>query len=103
GPTDNDDVDNGKADGQQIDVILPDQGEGGIGTLLIPGSVAMIENCKNPDNAKKLIDFICTPTVEKELIGQRYLGYSVRDVTGVKAMNVDYVECAHQMKHAVEL
>ena len=103
GLTDNDDVNNAKADGQPIDGILPDQGENGIGTLLIPGTVALIKNAQHQDNAKKLIDFICRQEIEKELIAQHYLAYSVRDTNSVKAMNVDYVQAAHQMKHAVEL
>ena len=103
GPTDNDDVNNGKADGQQIDGVLPDQGEGGIGTLLIPGSVALIKNCQHEENARKLIDFICQPSTEQNLIARRYLGYSVRDTGKVKAMDVDYVQVARAMKPAVEL
>src|SRR5207247_1702756 len=68
GLTDNDDINNAKAEGRPIDGVVPDQGNGGIGTLLIPGTVALVKNCKHPENAKKLIDFICDPAVEKELI-----------------------------------
>src|SRR5205814_48501 len=66
GLTDNDDVNNAKSDGQPIDGVLPDQGDRGVGTLLIPGAVALVKGCKRPDNAKKLIEFICEPAVEKE-------------------------------------
>ncbi len=103
GPTDNDDISNAKADGQQIDGVLPDQGADGIGTLLIPGSVALVRNCQHEENAKKLIDFVCQPSTEQNLIAGRYLGYSVRDAGKVKGMDVDYVQVAHAMKPAVEL
>jgi iron(III) transport system substrate-binding protein len=101
GPTDNDDVNNAKSEGQPLDGVVPDQD--GIGTLLIPGTVALIHDCPHPENAKKLIDFICDPAIEKELIAGRYLAYSVRDTGGVKGMDVDYVQVAHAMKEAVEL
>jgi iron(III) transport system substrate-binding protein len=102
GPTDNDDINNAKAEGQPIDGVLPDQGPDGFGTLLIPGTVALINNCQHPNNARRLIDFICDRSVEKELIDGHYLAYSVRDTSRVKAMDVDYVQVAHGMKHAVE-
>ena len=102
GPTDNDDINNAKSEGQPIDGVIPDQDDGGIGTLLIPGAVALVHGCKNADNAKKLIDFICDPAVEKELIAGRFLACSVRDTSGVKGMDVDYAAVAHDMKHAVE-
>jgi iron(III) transport system substrate-binding protein len=101
GPTDNDDVNNAKSECQPLDGVVPDQE--GVGTLLIPGTVALIHNAQHPDNAKKMIDFICDPAIEKELIAGRYLAYSVRDTGGVKGMDVDYVRVAHAMKEAVEL
>jgi iron(III) transport system substrate-binding protein len=101
GLTDNDDINNAKADHQPIDGILPDQDN--TGTLLIPGAVALIDHCQHPDNARKLIHFICDPAVEKELIANRFLVGSVREAGNVKAMDVDYVKAAHEMKHAVEV
>lgn len=101
GPTDNDDVANGKADGQKIDGIVPDQS--GDGTLLMPTTIALVQGGPNTENGKKLIDFLLAPAVEKELIDGRYLAYSVRDAEKhVKAMDVDYVQVAHQLRSAVE-
>ena len=53
--------------------------------------------------AKKLIDFLAGGAVEKRLLEEHYLGYSVRTVIPIKALNVDYVECAHKMRRAIEL
>jgi iron(III) transport system substrate-binding protein len=103
GLTDNDDINNAKSEGQPINLIVPDQGAGDVGALLIPGTIALVSGAPHPEHAKKLIDFLCRPEVEKELIAGRYLAYSVRDTGNVKAMEVDYVEVAHRMKHAVEM
>ena len=100
GLSDNDDINNAKNDGQAVASILPDQD--GAGTLLIPTRIALVKGAPHPDDAKKLIDFLCDPAIEKELIAGRFLAYSVRDTGNVRAMDVDYVECAHQMRHAIE-
>lgn len=101
GLTDNDDVQNAKAQGQQVDGVVPDQD--GDGTLLIPTTVALVKGGPNAENAKKLIDFLFDPAVEMELIDGRYLAYSVRSLDKqVKAMDVDYVKVAHRMRKAVE-
>ena len=102
GPTDNDDVADGKEEKQPIDGVIPDQRDGEPGTLLIPGSIALMHGASHPAAAKQLIDFLCDASIEKELIDAHYLGYSVRAEIPVKAMDVDYVQCAHQMRHAIE-
>lgn len=103
GPTDNDDVSDGKEQKQPIDGVIPDQGSDEPGTLLIPGSIALMHGAKHPDAAKKLIDFLASTAIEKELIDAHYIGYSVRGPISVKAMDVNYTECAHNMRHAIEL
>ena len=102
GPTDNDDVTEGKENKEPIDGVLPDQAEGEPGTLVIPGSIALMKGCQHPDAAKKMIDFMCDAQIERELMDAGYLGYSVRHEIPVKTMAVSYVECAHQMRHAIE-
>jgi len=103
GPTDNDDVSDGKEQKQPIDGVIPDQGAAEPGTLLIPGSIALMRGAQHPETAKQLIDFLADASIEKELMDAHYIGYSVRSPIPVKAMNVNYAECAHQMRHAVEL
>jgi iron(III) transport system substrate-binding protein len=104
GPTDNDDIANGIAEGMKLQSVVPDQQEGGIGTLLIPTTVALVKGAPNAENARKLIDFLLAQDVEKELIDGRYLAFSVRDSAAkARAMDVDYVQVAHQMKRATEL
>jgi iron(III) transport system substrate-binding protein len=69
GFTDTDDYNVARVDSQNypVDCIYPDQGEGELGTLVIPNSVCMIKNCRNSETAKKLIDFILSPEVEEKL------------------------------------
>lgn len=61
-----------------------------------------MKGCGHSDAAKKLIDYMCDAKIEQELIDVGYLGYSVRRDIPVTAMKVSYVECAHQMRHAIE-
>jgi len=102
GPTDNDDVSNSKADGQQIDGILPDQGPGEDGTLLIPSTIALINGAPHSENGKKLMDFLTDPAVERELIDERYFVCSIRNPEKIRSMDVSYEECARQMRTAIE-
>ncbi|HYO07372.1 MAG TPA: extracellular solute-binding protein [Tepidisphaeraceae bacterium] len=102
GTTDNDDVNNARADNRPIDAVLPDQSPDGVGTLLIPSTIALIDNAPHPDNGRKLIDFLCDPAVEKELIAGRFFAYSARESGKVKAMDVDYAKVAKELRPAVE-
>ena len=102
GPTDSDDVANGKAEGLKIDAVVPDQD--GMGTLLIPTTVGLVNGAPHAEEGKKLIDFLLRPEVEKQLIEGRFLAYSVRTAEKeVKAMDVDYAEVAANMRKAVEV
>jgi iron(III) transport system substrate-binding protein len=67
GFTDTDDFNVARVDGHPVAVVYPDGGEGQMGTLVIPNTVAMIKGCPHPDAAKKLIDFILSPEVEERL------------------------------------
>ena len=53
--------------GHPTDIVVPGQGEGGMGTLLIPNSVLIVKDAKNLENAKKLVDFILSTEVESKL------------------------------------
>ena len=58
GLTDNDDVDNALAAGGRIRMVLPDQQQGGLGTLAIPCTVGLVAGAKHPEEAKKLVDYL---------------------------------------------
>ncbi len=101
GLTDNDDVAAAQANGGKIEAVLPDQPA--FGTLMIPTTVGLVAGATHADGAKQLIDHLLSPDVERQLLEQKFVAWSVRDVaTGkVKAMDVDLREVAKQMPRAV--
>jgi iron(III) transport system substrate-binding protein len=66
GLTDTDDACSAWQDGAPVAVKLPDQE--GMGTLLIPGSVAMIKGAPHPTQARQLIDYLLSPAVARKLV-----------------------------------
>jgi iron(III) transport system substrate-binding protein len=106
GLTDNDDVDNVLRERGRVRMVLPDQAEGGIGTLMIPCTVAMVKGAPRPQNAKTLIDYLLSAEVEKRLIDAKFARYSVRGDSSaaekVKPMKVDYRAVAKVLPHAAK-
>jgi iron(III) transport system substrate-binding protein len=62
--TDTDDYHVGAQHGQPIACVFPDQEPGGLGTMLIPNSVALIKGGPDPDGARRLIDKILAESTE---------------------------------------
>ena len=103
GLTDNDDVDNALREGGKIKAIVPNQAGGDeTGTLLIPCTVGLVNGAKHAADAKKLVDYLLSPEVEKKMLEQKFALQSVRDSSGIKKMRVDYVEAARAMPRAIE-
>ena len=50
-----------RREGAPVDLIYPDQGDGQIGTLVIPLAVAATKYAPRPNVAKAFIDFVLTP------------------------------------------
>ncbi len=110
GLTDTDDANVGIKAGLPMEIVLPDQE--GMGTLVIPNTVAMVADCPHPKQARALIDYLLSAGVEQALAEslavQMPLGRGVTTRPGflsldrIKAMKVDYDEIADQMKPAAE-
>lgn len=108
--TDTDDANGAIAAGAPVRMIYPDQGEGQLGTLVIPNTVVLIRNGPNPEQAKRLIDHICSREVEAWLArsagAQMPLRAGIRphsrqfDFTRIKAMAVDWERVADQLEAA---
>jgi iron(III) transport system substrate-binding protein len=110
GLTDTDDAHGAMLDGKPVDVAIPD-GE----ALLIPNTVAMVKGCPHPEAAKKLIDYLLSPAVERELAAARSaqipLGNDLDDVETpwdpmldkAEVMTVDYARAAADIEKVVEL
>lgn len=50
-----------------VEIVYPDQQDGGLGTLFIPNTIVVIKGGPNPGPAVKLADALLTPEVEARL------------------------------------
>lgn len=70
GLTDTDDACTAWEAGAPVEVKLPDQQ--GMGTLLIPGTVALIDGAPHPEQARALIDYLLSADVARELVASGF-------------------------------
>ena len=95
--------------GSHVAIILPDRDEvpgARIGTLFLPNTVAIIRGCPNPDGARKLVDFLLSAGVEKELAEgpshqiplnpevKATLPDAIKDIRAAHPMAVDFERAA---------
>lgn len=107
GLTDTDDANGAVEDGFPVEWYFPDQGEDQMGTLIIPNTVALVRGGPNPEAAKKIIDYLLSPEVERKLSEMRSLQIplnpavdapeSVPNPAEVKTMPVSFAEAAAVM------
>jgi iron(III) transport system substrate-binding protein len=112
GLTDTDDALAEIEKGMHVAIVYPDQKEGEIGTLFIPNTLALIKDSPHPKEAEKLLDFLLSPDVERELTNgpsaqiplQSGVEASPRVKTPaqVKAMNVDWTAAADKWDTAAQ-
>src|SRR5690606_12090173 len=69
--TDTDDANGAVEDGFPVAWRLPDQESGGLGTLLIPNTVALVKGGPHPESGRRLIDFLLRPETESALAASR--------------------------------
>lgn len=67
GLTDTDDAIVERDAGQPVEIIYPDQAEGGLGALFIPNTLALIQGAPHAPPARRLLDFLLSPEVEAKL------------------------------------
>jgi iron(III) transport system substrate-binding protein len=67
GVTDTDDALVEIETGQRVAIVYPDQGDGDPGTLFIPNALAIVKGCPHPAAARRLVDFLLQPAIEKRL------------------------------------
>lgn len=73
GLTDTDDACVAIMGGAPVDVVFLDQAEGGLGTLVIPNTVALIAGAPHPDTARRLIDYLLSPDTEAALVASGWV------------------------------
>jgi len=95
GFTDTDDYQKAENDGKPVRRIFPDQEPGGEieGCLVIPNTVCMIRGGPNPENAKRLIDFILSKEVEERLAASASAQMPVRK----SVPRPEYVKSAEEL------
>ena len=71
GLTDTDDANGAVEDGYPVRWLFPDQGAAGLGTLIIPNTVALVRGAPNPEAGKALIGYLLSPAVESRLARMR--------------------------------
>ena len=107
GLTDTDDANGGVLDGFPVGWVLPDQEAGGLGTLLLPNTVALVRGGPNPDAGKRLIDYLLRPEVELALASSRSIQIplnpvveapdNVPELAKIRTMDVDFGSVSEQM------
>jgi iron(III) transport system substrate-binding protein len=102
GWTDTDDYNRAKQKGYPIAVVFPDAGEDGLGTLVIPNTVAVLKDAPHPDAARRLVDYILSVEVERRLASADGAQIPLHDslkgephplpLERLKPMEIDYAE-----------
>ncbi|MBT8508754.1 hypothetical protein AZH53_10090 [Methanomicrobiaceae archaeon CYW5] len=97
GMTDTDDASRAVEDGLPVAIIVPDQEEGGLGTLVIPTTVALVAGGPNPSEGQVLYDYLVSAQTEQMLADIGWCQIGARSGTvfpegegfsGVRCMNV---------------
>jgi iron(III) transport system substrate-binding protein len=117
GMTDTDDAIIEVEKGMPVAIVYPDQDEpnqkgGGLGTLFIPNTLAIIRGCPHEASARRLVDYLLSPAVEKKLAEgssaqvplNNEVDAKVRIETPrtIKAMPVDFAAAADQWDAAAK-
>ena len=111
GLTDTDDANGAIEDGKPAKWLFPDQEEGGIGTLVLPNTVALIKGAPHADTGKKLIDYLLSAETEAALARARSVQIplnpavdvpeNVSKLSGIRAMRADFNVIAGKMEDAM--
>ena len=106
GLTDTDDVNVGIEDGQPIGMVLPDKN--GLGVPVMPNMVSLIAGAPHPDEARRLIDYLLSPDVERQLAQSEAVQIPLHPgvpgpknlpaITTFKPMTLDYAKAANRVE-----
>jgi iron(III) transport system substrate-binding protein len=106
GLTDSDDVNVALEARQPVAMVLPDRD--GIGVPVMPNMVSLIAGAPHPEEAKRLIDYLLSPDVERRLAESEAVQIPLHpDVAGpknlppissFKPMTLDYAKAATRVE-----
>lgn len=99
GLTDTDDALSEMASNKDLDILFMDQGDGQMGNLVIPNTVAKIKNGPNPGQAELFIEYLLSAEAEQALVDDGWIQIPVNegvkaspliDAANIKIMQVDF-------------
>jgi iron(III) transport system substrate-binding protein len=106
GLTDTDDVNVAIEDGQPIGMVLPDKN--GLGVPVMPNMVSLIANGPHPDEGRRLIDYLLSPDVERQLAQSEAVQIplhasiegpkNIPSIDTFKPMTLDYSKAASRVE-----
>ena len=109
---DSDDATNAIRSGKRVTQVYPDQDPEGMGCLILPNAVLLIKGSPNPENGKKLIDYLLSPETEHKLAfadcAQIPLHSGVetpsdvKRIGEIKIMKIDYEAAAKKLQEIQE-
>lgn len=109
GLTDTDDAYSAVKDGAPVDIVVLDQDEKGMGTLVIPNTVGLIANGPNPEAGKKFIDYLLSKENEARLLTDGWIDLTVRKVdakpktdkyNNIKSIKANFLDIYKQLEPA---
>ena len=100
GLTDTDDACGALRSGAPVALVFLDQGAGGLGTLIIPNTVAIIAGGPHPVEARTLVDYLLSKEIEEKLVASGWIQIPLRHFESqqgcinheIKGMNVSLSE-----------
>lgn len=105
---DSDDAVDRMRHGKPIEIVYPDQGENQVGVLIIPNALALIRGGPNPENGRKLIEYLVSKETERKLAvadcAQIPLNPGVlppaelKPINEIKTMKVNYAGLAAKLQ-----
>ena len=106
GLTDTDDVNVAIEDHQPIGMVLPDKN--GLGVPVMPNMVSLIANAPRADEGRKLIDYLLSPDVERQLAQSEAVQIPLHEgvpgpknippIDTFKPMTLDYARAASRLE-----
>src|ERR671910_602143 len=106
GLTDTDDVNVALEDGQPVGMVLPDKD--GLGVPVMPNMVSLIADAPHPDDARRLIDYLLSADVERQLAQSEAVQIplharvpgpkNIPAIDTFKPMTLDYAKAASRVE-----
>jgi iron(III) transport system substrate-binding protein len=106
GLTDTDDVNVALENGQPIAMVLPDKD--GLGVPVMPNMVSLVANAPHLDEARKLVDYLLSPDVERQLAQSEAVQIPLHSgvpgpknipaIDTFKPMTLDYAKAANRVE-----